>query len=156
MNNILAYINRKVKQQEKHLDVKVNYKDEEVDTVFSRFSSFSSNDTNIELVSTKKKIVLHYDFNIGSLTEEGTDNVVNDLFSSRHLRSVLFTAHKEYFLKTRDNNIPDFTTKFHKEYPQPVFCLEMAGEKKWFSIESIDIVRDAKIKMEGLLSIENT
>ena len=158
MNNILAYINRRVKHQEKHLDIKVNFNGEEFNTIFSRFSSFSSDCADIELVSTNKKLVLHYDFNTGSLTEAkgGTDVIVRDLFSSRHLRSLLFTAHKECFLKTKDNNIPDFTTKFHKEYPQPVFCLEMAGEKKWFSIESIDIVRDAKIKMEGLLSIENT
>ena len=55
MNNLLAYINRRVKHQEKHLDVKVNYKDEEVDTVFYRFSYFSSNDTDIELVSSNMK-----------------------------------------------------------------------------------------------------
>lgn len=158
MNNILAYINRRVKQQEKHLDIKVNFNGEEFDTIFSRFSSFSSDCADIELVSTNKKIVVHYDFNTGCLTEvkEGTDVDINDLFSSRHLRSLLFTAHKESFLKTTDNGSLDFATKFRKDYPQPVFCLEMAGEKKWFSIESIDIVRDAKIKMEGLLSIENT
>ena len=156
MNNLLAYINRRVKHQEKHLDVKVNYKDEEVDTVFYRFSYFSSNDTDIELVSSNMKLVLHYDFNTGCLTEEETAIDVYDLFGSRHLRSLLFTAHKEYFLKTKDNNSPGFTTKFHKDYPQPVFCTETAGEKKWFSIESIVLVRDAKIKMEGLLSLEDT
>lgn len=101
---------------------------------------------------------LHYDFNTGSLTEAkgGTDVNVSDLFSSRHLRSLLFTAHKESFLKTRDYNSSDFTTLFHKYFSQPVFCIENAGEKKWFSIESIDVIRDAKIKMTGLLSIENT
>lgn len=156
MNNLLAYINRRVKHQEKHLDVKVNYKDEEVDTVFYRFSYFSSNDTDIELVSSNMKLVLHYDFNTGCLTEEETAIDVYDLFGSRHLRSLLFTAHKEYFLKTKDNNSPGFTTKFHKDYPQPVFCTETAGEKKWFSIESLEVVKDAKIKMEGLLSLEDT
>ncbi len=158
MNIILAYINRRVKQQEKHLDVKVNFKDQEVDTLFSRFSSFSSDRADIELGSTNKKLVLHYDFNTGSLTDakEGTDVDINDLFSSRHLRSLLFTAHKECFLKTADNSSHDFVTKFHNDYPQTVFCIENAGEKKWFSIESIDIIRDAKIKMAGLLSIEDT
>lgn len=156
MNSLLAYINRRVKHQEKHFGIKVNLKDEEIDTAFSRFSSFSSDGTVIELVSSNKKLELHYDFNTGRLTEEGADIYVKDLFSSRHLRSLLFTAHKEYFLKTKDNNNPGFATKFHKDYPQPVFCIEMPGEKKWFSVESIDIVRDAKIKMEGLLSIENT
>lgn len=135
MNNLLAYINRRVKHQEKHLDVKVNYKDEEVDTVFYRFSYFSSNDTDIELVSSNMKLVLHYDFNTGCLTEEETAIDVYDLFGSRHLRSLLFTAHKESFLKTTDNGSHDFATKFHKDYPQPVFCTETAGEKKWFSIE---------------------
>ena len=158
MNSLLTYINRKVKRQEKHLDIKVNLNGEEVDTLFSRFSSFSFDGAEIELGSTNKKLVLHYDFNTGSLIEakEGTDVDINDLFSSRHLRSLLFTAHKECFLKTADNCSQDFATKFHKEYSQPVFCIETAGEKKWFSIESIDVVRDAKIKMAGLLSIEDT
>ena len=158
MNSLLTYINRKVKRQEKHLDIKVNLNGEEVDTLFSRFSLFSSDSADIELGSTNKKLVLHYDFNTGSLIEakEGTDVDINDLFSSRHLRSLLFTAHKECFLKTADNCSQDFATKFHKEYSQPVFCIETAGEKKWFSIESIDVVRDAKIKMAGLLSIEDT
>jgi hypothetical protein len=157
MNSLLTDINRKVKRQEKHLDIKVNLNGEEVDTLFSRFSSFSSDSADIELGSTNKKLVLHYDFNTGSLTEAkgGTDVIVRDLFSSRHLRSLLFTAHKESFLKTTDNGSQNLATKFHKEYSQPVFCIETAGEKKWFSIESIDVVRDAKIKMAGLLSIEN-
>ena len=156
--NILASINRIVKHQEKHLDIKVNLNGEEVDTLFSRFSSFSSDSADIELGSTNKKLVLHYDFNTGSLTEikGGSDANVSDLFSSRHLRSLLFTAHKELFLKTTDNGSHDFATKFHNDYPQTVFCIENAGEKKWFSIESIDIIRDAKIKMAGLLSIEDT
>ena len=158
MNNILRYINRRVKQQEKHFDVKVNFKDEEVDSVFSRYSSISSDGADIELVSKNKKLSVHYDFNTGSLTERrtGADVNINDLFSSRHLRSLLFTAHKECFLKTADNGSQDFATKFHKVYPQPVFCIETAGEKKWFSIESIVVVNDAKIKMEGLLSLEDT
>ena len=158
MNNILRYINRRVKQQEKHFDVKVNFKDEEVDSVFSRYSSISSDGADIELVSKNKKLSVHYDFNTGSLTERrtGAGVNINDLFSSRHLRSLLFTAHKECFLKTADNGSQDFATKFHKVYPQPVFCIETAGEKKWFSIESIVVVNDAKIKMEGLLSLEDT
>lgn len=135
----------------------MNLNGEEVDTLFSRFSSFSSDSADIELGSTNTGLALHYDFNTGTLTETkgGTDVNVSDLFSSRHLRSLLFTAHKECFLKTADNDSQDFATKFHKEYSQPVFCIETAGEKKWFSIESIDVVRDAKIKMAGLLSIEN-
>lgn len=158
MNSLLTYINRKVKRLEKHLDIKVNLNGEEVDTLFSRFSSFSSDSADIELGSTNKKLVFHYDFNTGSLTEieGGSDANVSDLFSSRHLRSLLFTAHKELFLKTTDNGSHDFATKFHKDYPQPVFCSETAGEKKWFSIESLEVVKDAKIKMEGLLSIEDT
>ena len=137
MNSLLTYINRKVKRQEKHLDIKVNLNGEEVDTLFSRFSSFSSVSADIELGSTNKKFVLHYEFNTGSLTETKgrTDVDINDLFSSRHLRSLLFTAHKESFLKTRDYNSSDFTTLFHKYFSQPVFCIENAGEKKWFSIE---------------------
>ena len=59
-------------------------------------------------------------------------------------------------MKTTDNGSQDFATKFHKDYPQPVFCTEAAGEKKWFSIESLEVVRNTKIKMEGLLSIEDT
>ena len=155
---ILASINRIVKHQEKHLDIKVNLNGEEVDTLFYRFSSFSSDDADIELVSNNKKLALHYDFHTGSLTEVkgGIDVDINDLFSSRHLRSLLFTAHKESFLKTTDNGSQNLATKFHKEYSQPVFCIETVGEKKWFSIESIDIIRDAKIKMVGLLSIEDT
>lgn len=158
MNSLLTYINRKVKCQEKHLDIKVNLNGEEVDTLFSRFSSFSSDSADIELASTNKKLVFHYDFNTCSLTEikGGSDADVSDLFSSRHLRSLLFTAHKELFLKTTDNGSHDFATKFHNDYPQTIFCIENAGEKKWFSIESIDIIRDAKIKMAGLMSIEDT
>ena len=158
MNSLLTYINRRIKQQEKHLDVKVNFKDEKVDSIFTRFSSISSDGADIELVSKNMKMALYYDFNTGTLTETkgGTDVNVSDLFSSRHLRSLLFTAHKEFILKTTDNGSQDFATKFHKDYPQPVFCIENVGEKKWFSIESIDIIRDAKIKMVGLLSIEDT
>ena len=158
MNSLLTYINRRVKQQEKHLDVKVNFKDEEIDSIFTRFSSISSDGADIELVSKNMKWALHYDFNTGTLTETKgeTDVNVSDMFSSRHLRSILFTAHKESFLKTTDNGNQDFATKFHKDYPQPVFCIEAAGEKKWFSIESLEVVRNAKIKMEGLLSIEDT
>ena len=59
--NILASINRIVKHQEKHLDIKVNLNGEEVDTLFSRFSSFSSDSADIELGSTNKKLVLHYE-----------------------------------------------------------------------------------------------
>jgi len=137
MNSLLTYKNRKVKRLEKHLDIKVNLNGEEVDTLFSRFSSFSSDSADIELGSTNKKLVLHYDFNTGSLIEikGGSDANVSDLFSSRHLRSLLFTAHKEFFLKTTDNGSHDFATKFHHDYPQTVFCSETAGEKKWFSIE---------------------
>ena len=137
MNSLLTYINRRVKNQEKYLDIKVNLNDKEVDSIFSRFSSISSGSADIELVSNNKKLSLHYDFNTGTLTETkgGTDVNVSDLFSSRHLRSLLFTAHKESFLKTTDNGSHDFATKFHKDYPQPVFCTETAGEKKWFSIE---------------------
>ena len=79
MNNILAYINRRVKNQEKHLDIKLNFKGKEIDTIFSRFSSFSPNDTNIELATSNKKFVIHYDFNTGRPTEEGTDIDVNEV-----------------------------------------------------------------------------
>ena len=69
MNSLLTYINRRVKQQEKHLDVRVNHMGEEVDTSFSRFSSISSDEADIELVSKNKKLALHYDFNTGTLTD---------------------------------------------------------------------------------------
>ena len=54
MNSLLTYINRKVKCQEKHLDIKVNLNDKEVDSIFSRFSSISSGSADIELVSKKR------------------------------------------------------------------------------------------------------
>ena len=58
MNSLLTYINRRIKQQEKHLDVKVNFKDEKVDSIFTRFSSVSSDGADIELVSKNMKLAV--------------------------------------------------------------------------------------------------
>ncbi len=156
---MLAKINRRVKQLEKHLDIKIVYRGEEVDTVFERFFSFSFECADVTLFSSEKskRYKLHYDFNNGSLTdlEDGLEVEVIDLFSSRHLRSILFIAHETMFLNATEN-LSDFTMKIHRDFPTPIFCTQIGSEKKWFMIESIDVVNDSKIYMDGLFSIDDT
>lgn len=156
---MIAIINRRVKKLEKHLDVKIVYQGEEVNTFFERFSAFSFECADLTLYSSEKskRFKLHYDFNTGSLTDlkSGLDIEVFDLFSSRHLRSILFTAHETLFLNSKET-LSAFTIMFHKEYPNPIFCTQTGSEKKWFLIDSIDIVNNLKIHMTGLLSIDNT
>lgn len=156
---MIAIINRRVKHLEKHLDIKIVYQGEEVNTLFERFSAFSFECADLTLYSSEKskRFKLHYDFNTGNLTDlkNGLDIEVLDLFSSRHLRSILFIAHETLFLNTKET-LSAFTIMFHKEYPNPIFCTQTASEKKWFLIDSIDIVNNSKIYMNGLLSIDNT
>ena len=156
---MISIINRRVKHLEKHLDIKIVYQGEEVNTLFERFSAFSFDCADLTLYSSEKskRIKLHYDFNTGNLTDlkNGLDIEVLDLFSSRHLRSILFTAHETLFLNTKET-LSGFTIMFHKEYPDPIFCTQIGSEKKWFLIDSIDIVSNSKIYMGGLLSIDNT
>ena len=156
---MISIINRRVKHLEKHLDIKIVYQGEEVNTLFERFSAFSFECADLTLYSSEKskRFKLHYDFNTGNLTDlkNGLDIEVLDLFSSRHLRSILFTAHETLFLNTKET-LSGFTIMFHKEYPNPIFCTQIGSEKKWFLIDSIDIVSNSKIYMGGLLSIDNT
>ena len=88
---MISIINRRVKHLEKHLDIKIVYQGEEVNTLFERFSAFSFDCADLTLYSSEKskRIKLHYDFNTGNLTDlkNGLDIEVLDLFSSRHLRS---------------------------------------------------------------------
>lgn len=156
---MIAKINRRVKQLEKHLDIKIVYQGEEVEAVFERFFSFSFECADITLYSSErlKRYKLHYDFNNGLLRDwqDGFEVDVTDLFSCRHLRSILFAAYETRFLNSVEN-LPAFTIKIHKDFPTPVFCTQTGNEKKWFLINSIDIVNNSKINMEGLVSIDNT
>ena len=144
---------------EKCLDIKIVYQGEEIDTLFERFSAFSYESADIILHSSTepKRYKLHYDFNTGILTDfkMGFDIEVIDLLSSRHLRSILFTAQEALFLNSAES-LTAFTLKIHKEHPKPEFCTQIGSEKKWFLIDSIDIVNDSKICMDGIVSIENT
>ena len=159
IKTMLTRINRRVKQLEKHLDIKIVYQGEEVDTVFERFFSFSFECAAVTIFSSEKskRYKLHYDFNNGSLTdlEDGLEVEVIDLFSSRHLRSILYIAHETMFLNATEN-LSDFTMKIHRDFPTPIFCTQIGSEKKWFMIESIDVVNDSKIYMDGLFSIDDT
>ena len=159
MDKLQIKINRRVKQLEKHLDIKIVYQGEEIDTLFERFSAFSYECADLILFAFEKsmRVKLHYDFNTGNLTDlkTGSEIEMMDLFSCRHLRSLLFIAHETLFLNTTEN-LSAFITKFHKEYSNPIFCTQTGCEKKWFLIDSIDIVNNSKIYMNGLLSIDNT
>ena len=59
MNSLLTYINRRVKQQEKHLDVKVNYTDEEVEKLINDYWDDSCSDE-----ANVNEIVLQHQYNI--------------------------------------------------------------------------------------------
>lgn len=156
---MLAKINRRVKQLEKHLDIKIVYQGEEVDTLFERFSAFSFECADITLFSSEKskRFKLHYDFTTGSLRDwkDGFEVEVTDLFSNRHLRSILFISHETLFLNVTEN-LSDFTIKTHQDFPTPIFCTQSGSEKKWFLIDSINVVNDSRIHMDGLVSIDNT
>lgn len=156
---MIAKINRRVKQLEKHLDIKIVYQGEDLDTIFERFSAFSFECADFTMFSSEKakRYQLHYDFNTGNLTDlkMGFEIDVVDLLSSRHLRSILFTAHEVLFLNSTVN-LSDFTIKIHKEHPNPTFCTQTELEKKWFLIDSVDIVNDSKIYMTGMVSIDDT
>ena len=158
MDIVLAKINRRVKQLEKHLDIKIVYQGEEIETLFERFSSFSNNNADIVLYSSEKskRYRLHYDFNYGSLTELKTDVEIEivDLFSNRHLRSILFIGYETLILNSE--LLSTFSCKIHKDFPTPLCCTENGSDKKWFLIDSVDILGDSKVRMEGLLSIVNT
>ena len=54
MDIILARINRRVKHLEKHLDIKIVYQGEEIETLFERFSAFSNDYADIILYSSEK------------------------------------------------------------------------------------------------------
>ena len=153
---MIAKINRRVKQLDKHLDIKIVYQGEEVKTIFERFAAFSFECADLILFSSEKskRFKLHYDFNTGNLTDlkTGSEIEMMDLFSCRHLRSILFIAHETLFLNTKET-LSAFTIMFHKKYPNPIFCTQTGLEKKWFLIDSIDIVSNSKIYMNGLLSI---
>ena len=71
IKTMLTRINRRVKQLEKHLDIKIVYHGEEVDTVFERFFSFSFEYADVTIFSSEKskRYKLHYDCNNGSLTD---------------------------------------------------------------------------------------
>ena len=157
MDNLISYINRKVKKIEKHLDIKLNIQDEVITTLFKQFISFSYDNADFVLCSAEKpkKHILHYDFNTGHLTDtkSGEEIEIEDRFSRRHLCSILFSAHKVLFLKS-SNNVSPLTEKIHKENPVPIMVTEFGNGKKWFSIESIDVVTDSHINMKGLLSID--
>ena len=159
MDKIQIKINRRVKQLEKHLDIKIIYQGEKIETLFERFSAFSYDNADIILYSSEKskRYRLHYDFNTGILTEQNTDIEIDvvDLFSSRHLRSILFIAHESFFLNSEEK-LSAFSNKIHIDFPTPLCCTENGSNKKWFLIESIDVVRDSKVCIEGLLSIDNT
>lgn len=158
MDIILAKINRRVKQLEKHLDIKIVYQGEEIETLFERFSAFTYDNAEIILYSSKKpkRYRLNYDFNTGILTEQKADIEIDivDLFSSRHLRSILFIGHDTLILNSE--RLSSFSYKIHKGFPIPLCCTENSTDKKWFLIESVDIVGDSKVCMEGILSIVNT
>lgn len=157
MDNLLSYINKKVKKIEKHLDIKLCIQGEEIDTAFERFVAFSYDEADIVLCSadTSRRFKLHYDFNTGYLKDAktGEELEIEDLFSRRHLRSILFTAHETLFLKTTEDLSP-LTKKLHKKNPVPLMPTEFGNEKKWFLIERIDVVSDSSVKMNGILSID--
>ena len=132
---MIAIINRRVKHLEKHLDIKIVYQGEEVNTLFERFSAFSFECADLILFSSEKskRFKLHYDFNTGNLTDlkTGSEIEMMDLFSCRHLRSILFIAHETLFLNTKET-LSAFTIMFHKEYPNPIFAHRLDWRKSGF------------------------
>ena len=159
MDILLAKINRRVKHLEKHLDIKIVYQGEEIETLFERFSAFSNDNADIILYASEKlkRIKLHYDFNTGNLTDlkTGSEIEIMDLFSNRHLQSILFIAHESLFLNS-EKKLSAFSNKIHKDFPVPLCCTENGPDKKWFLIESLDVVGNSKVCMKGLLSVVNT
>lgn len=159
MDILLARVNRRVKHLEKHLDIKIVYQGEEIETLFERFSVFSCDNADIILYSSEKskRYRLHYDFNTGILTEQKTNIEIDvvDLFSNRHLRSILFIAHESFFLNS-EKKLSAFSNKIHNDFPTPLCCTENGSNKKWFLIESIDVVGNSKVCTDGLLSVDTT
>lgn len=51
---MIAKINRRVKQLDKHLDIKIVYQGEEVKTIFERFAAFSFECADLILFSSEK------------------------------------------------------------------------------------------------------
>ena len=161
----IALINRKVKQLEKHLDIVINYNKEDVATVFEKFTTFSVEEATFVLHSAEnaKRYYMKYSFISGEISDTKSEvNVcINDLFSNRHLRSILFAAKEAQILqdeKLRESFILFFligNKRIHNTNV-PVLSIEVDTEqghqKRWFMISKLNVTTRC-IEMEGLLSI---
>ena len=159
MDKLLAKINRKVKKTETNLKIRITFREEEIDTLFERFSALTFDCADFVLYAPvkSKRYKLHYDFNTGVLTEQksGTEVDVIELLSSRHLRDLLFEAHEMLYVNCTEDISP-LTARVHKKYKSPGFSVDVKYEKRWFWIDSVEVVNDSKIVMDGLISIYNT
>lgn len=163
MDKSISNINRKVKHLEKHLEVIIHYQDEEVPTVFERFENYSHEEADLVLYSKDKakRYKLNYNFSNGILKDVKSDTQIEitDLFSNRHLRSILYAGREAII--SQDKNIADSFSIFFRKIDKreqnsdiPVMSIEHAGcQKRWFMISTIHIMTPTQIEMEGLLSI---
>lgn len=157
----ISSLNRRVKQLEQHLEIKICVQGETVETVFERFTSYTEREAEFILCSRDKakRYKMTYSFVTRELHEEktGAEVEVADLFSNRYLRSILFVGKEVLTQQSMEEN--SFSKFFHdhckKKKLVPILCVNHglgSNQIRWMYISSIKVtIRN--IEIDGLLSI---
>lgn len=157
-------LNKRVFDMEQYFDIKIIHGSEERDTVFEKFISFTKEQARFILkdkkVSAKYNIL--YSFTQGELiTEnEGEKVAITDLFSNRHLRSILFAGRE--VLEEQDNTQSETFIDFFRKHLKkanylrtPIICMENKStyQKWWMMVSNVLSIKSSQIEMQGLLSL---
>lgn len=158
--NRLSLLNRRSKQYAKHLDVNLSVDGIAIHSSFERFSAYELDQvafTIIETEGVKHKFNFTYDFITGNLTciNRKEHIEIADLFSNRHLQSLLFFAREFAFLESDDIDL--LTRRIHEKIAVPEMWTEssLSPLRKKLKVDRILVCDDRKIIVDGVLSMSN-
>lgn len=153
--SLLISMNRGIKKYQSHLEIIILEDGLPLETTFYRVSDFCDNIIYFSLKAiTGNQIKLSYSFDTGKLkyAKDDSEAIIEDLFSNRHLRAILFYAWD--FKYNHENELDEFNALMHKRCPVPILRTSLFGDyqDKWFKVDSVSIETNT-IHMSGILSI---
>lgn len=152
---LISKLNRGIKKYEPHQEITIFDNGLPLETTFYRVTDFQDNTICFLLKAisgTKIKLSYSYDTEKVKYVIDDSEAVIADLFSNRHIRSILFYSWD--FMYRHEHELDEFNELMHKKCPVPILRTSSSGEyqNKYFKIDSVTIGNNT-IRMSGILSI---
>lgn len=153
--SLISRLNRGIKKYEPHQEIIILDNGLPLETIFCRVIDFQDDIVFFSLKSNMGKVIkLSYSFCTQKLkyAKDDSEVLIEDLFSNRHLRSILFYSWD--FMFHHEHELDEFNALMHKRCPVPILRTSMLRDcqKKYFKIDTATIGSNT-LRMSGILSI---